>query len=177
MSHLWIGSHCDGWSAHELQDAPHALFPTAQTLMRQEPSSPSTSHGALVLPCVRAAGGDTFALLARPALSLRVNGVPLQTGIRVLRDRDSIQLTDRPPIYFSSQRLPVIEPLPESDEPRFCPRCKSLIEAGTPAVRCVACGSWYHQSDEFPCYTYAESCVCGYPTALDGDYRWTPHEL
>lgn len=80
-------------------------------------------------------------------------------------------------MYFSNQRHPVVEPLPESDEPRFCPRCKSVIETGSPAVRCVACGSWYHQSDEFPCWTYSESCVCGYPTALDGDYRWTPHEL
>lgn len=177
MSHLWIASHSDGWSAHELYDASHELPPAALTPARRGAGSLSTTDGALLIPCTRSAGGDAFALLARPALSLRVNGVPLQTGIRVLRDRDSIQLTDRPAMYFSSQRLPVVEPLPESEEPRFCPRCKSLIETGSPAVRCVVCGSWYHQSDEFPCWTYAESCVCGAPTALDDDYRWTPDDI
>jgi hypothetical protein len=177
MSHLWIASDTDGWSACELESAPHVLRPTPPTLTRQEPVSLPAPHGALLLPCARSADPDSFALLARTRHSVRVNGVPLQTGIRVLRDRDSIQLANRPPMYFSSQRLPVVEPFPETDEPRYCPRCKSSIEPGTPAVRCVACGSWYHQSDEFPCWTYADSCVCGHPTNLDGDYRWTPHEI
>jgi hypothetical protein len=177
MSLVWMPVEADSWSAHELETAAYALRPTASTLTRHEPGACPPSDGVLLVPCASSAASDSFALLARPSHSARVNGVPLHNGMRVLRDRDSIQLADRPQIYFSNERLPVVEPLPESDEPRFCPRCKASIETGSPAVRCVSCGSWYHQTDEFPCWNYSESCVCGHPTALDGDYRWTPHEL
>lgn len=177
MSHVWIASDSDGWSAHELEDAPHAVLPAPPILTRWQPSSRGPAPIALLLPWTRSGGRESFVLLARQTHSIRVNGAPLQTGFRVLRDRDSIQLADRSPIYFSNQRLPVIEPLPETDEPRFCPRCKTLIEPGSPAVHCVNCGSWYHQSDEFPCWNYSDTCHCGLPTALDGDYRWTPNEL
>jgi hypothetical protein len=177
MSHMWISNDSDGWSAHELENAVYTLRPTASTLTRHELGSRPPSDGVLLLSCASSAAGDTFALLARPDHSARVNGVPLHNGLRVLRDRDSIQLADRPPFYFSAERLPIVEPLPESDEPRFCPRCKAVIETGSPAVRCVSCGSWYHETQEFPCWTYSEGCVCGHPTALDGDYEWSPHEL
>jgi hypothetical protein len=177
MSLMWIPVDSDGWSAHELENAAYALRPTAPTLTRQEPGSRPPSGGALLLPYASSAARDTFALVAWPAHAARVNGVVLQNGMRVLRDRDSIQLGGRPPVYFSNERLPTIEPLPQSDQPLFCPRCKAVIETGSPAVRCVSCGSRYHQSDEFPCWVYSESCVCGHPTALDGDYRWCPDEL
>jgi hypothetical protein len=177
MSLMWIRVEADSWSAHELDNAAYALRPTAPTLTRHEPGSRPASDGALLLPCTSSAASDTFALVVRPAHAARVNGVVLQNGMRMLRDRDSIQLGDRSPVYFSSEQQPTVEPLPESDQPLFCPRCKAVIETGSPAVRCVSCGSWYHQTDDFPCWTYSESCVCGHPTALDGDYRWCPDEL
>lgn len=167
----------DGWRAHELENAAYALRPTGSTLTHHEPGSRLPPDGALLLPCASSAATDAFALLARPAHAARVNGVPLQNGMRVLRDRDCIQLGDRSPIYFSREELPTVEPLPESDQALFCPRCKASIETDSPAVRCVSCGSWYHQTDEFPCWTYSESCVCGHATAFDGNYSWTPDEL
>jgi hypothetical protein len=174
MSLMWMSVEANGWMAHELENAVYALRPTAPVLTPHGAGSRPPSGGALLLPCASSAAGEAFALLAQPSHPTQVNGVRLQTGLRVLRDRDSIQLADRPPIYFSSERLPVVEPLPELDQPIFCPRCKASIETGSPAVRCVTCGSWYHESPEFPCWTYSENCLCGYPTALDGQYRWCP---
>ena len=49
--------------------------------------------------------------------------------------------------------------------------------AGTPAVQCPACGRWFHQSAELPCWTYSDHCLCPQPTALDCGYQWTPHGL
>ena len=80
--------------------------------------------------------------------------------------------------YFSTETLARIEPLSEEDATGCCPRCKQGLTAGQPAVKCPGCGVWHHQSDELPCWTYAERCaICGGSTALDAGFSWTPEEL
>ena len=107
----------------------------------------------------------------------RVNGMPLLTGIRVLRDRDELEVNGVH-AFFSTETLALVEPMPRGDKRVFCPRCKQGIESESAAVRCPRCRVWHHQSDDLPCWTYAERCaLCDQPTALDAGYRWTPEEL
>jgi hypothetical protein len=111
-------------------------------------------------------------------VDLRLNGAPLQVGIRLLEDRDAIQTSDGSSTYFSSERLAEVELFPGSPEPVYCPRCKTEIEAGTPAVRCPGCDSQHHQSESFGCWLYADRCaLCDQPTALDAGFRWSPEGL
>jgi hypothetical protein len=107
----------------------------------------------------------------------RVNGMPLLTGIRVLRDRDELEIGGLC-AFFSTETLALVEPLPHGDTPVFCPRCKQEIAKQSAAVQCPQCRVWHHQSDDLPCWTYSERCaLCDQPTDLSADYRWTPEEL
>jgi hypothetical protein len=135
------------------------------------------------------AGGD-WHVLAPPGADVRVNGLPLRVGMRRLRDRDEILLrgaasgrADTPAaarMFFSTERLAMVVVFPEGKKTTRCARCKQPILPGSDAVQCPAetCLHWHHQSDELPCWTYAERCaMCDQPTQLDADYRWTPEDL
>ncbi len=172
MAHLWARTESGDWEAVKVEGDVFALVSGPQPV-----AQPDTDGAAL---CRRSTPGgrETWVLLSRPSVDLRLNGVPLQTGIRVLEDRDAIQLSDGSPTYFSSERLAEVELFPGSPEPVYCPRCKTEIEAGTPAVRCPGCDSWHHQSETFGCWLYAERCaLCDRPTALDAGFRWSPEDL
>ena len=121
---------------------------------------------------------ERWLVMAPPGAGLRVAGCLVAAGLRVLQDRDELQWNGAMPIFFSSENLAVIQPYPSGDRPVHCARCKLPIEPGSPAVQCprATCGLWYHQSEEFPCWTYAPICVesCGQPTDLDADYQWQP---
>jgi hypothetical protein len=112
--------------------------------------------------------------------SVRVNGAPLDLGIRVLADRDELRVGGAR-VFFSTETRAAIEPYPGSERTVLCPRCKLQMMAGTPAVRCPKCHVWHHQSaepDGLPCWTYTEHCAadCDQPTALDAGFRWTPED-
>ena len=85
--------------------------------------------------------------------------------MRVLRDRDEILLpgiprndgeqadvADAEPqrLFFSTERLAVVEPFPGGAKAVFCSRCKQVIDSGHRAVRCPSgrCGLWHHESAE-----------------------------
>jgi hypothetical protein len=125
--------------------------------------------------------GETWlvmnATLASAAGGVALNGVPLHAGIRVLADRDEIRIEGLGRVFFSTEELACVASFPGADTPTFCPRCKQEVTAGSPAVRCPACQRWYHQSDEYPCWTYTAQCLCGHPTAMDTSYWWTPNGL
>ena len=124
------------------------------------------------------ASSDRWVLLAPRGSGVHVNGATAPTGIRVLRDRDSIQLVSGRPIYFSTERLARVEPGPGSDRPIFCARCKTEIGVGHPAVSCPQCRAWHHQATDLSCWTYAARCTaCDQPTALDAGYRGCPEDL
>jgi len=117
---------------------------------------------------------DIWVVIGSPAV--HVNGAPLDTGIRVLRDRDELRL-DGHRTFFSTETLAMVVPFP-GERPTLCPRCKLQIIPGSPAVRCPRCGIWHHQSAEFPCWLYSSTCTnCDQPTAIDADFRWSPETL
>jgi hypothetical protein len=155
MAHLWVAEGLAGWSA--------------------TPLAGDTALSTGVAQLVRATGDGAWVLVGPSAV--RVNGEPLDAGIRVLRDRDELLVAGRRS-FFSSETLAVVEPLPVVDRPPVCPRCKTAIEPGTLAVRCPQCRIWHHQSEEMPCWTYAPLCaLCPQPTPLDAGYRWSPEDL
>jgi hypothetical protein len=132
----------------------------------------------MVLPAEGAGPSPTWALLAGPSATLRVNGQPLVLGIRVLRDRDEISF-DGHRGFFSTEELAQIVPFPGLPQPAFCPRCKQKMETGDLAVVCPHCRAWHHQSEKYPCWTYGGTCaLCQVQsTALDAGYTWTPEKL
>jgi hypothetical protein len=121
---------------------------------------------------------ETWAILCPPQSELRVNGEPVPLGVAVLADRDELRVPGHAARFFSTETLARVESFPESSGGGCCPRCKLTIEAGSPAVRCPACGLWHHSTDEMPCWIYAPTCAgCAQNTAPDAGFRWTPEDL
>jgi hypothetical protein len=157
VAYLFIRNQPGEWEPRELGDGDGA----------------AAIGGGLALMRADAGGGETWVLLAEDAAAVRVNGVALATGIRALQHGDEIRLDSGSTCFFSSERLPSIEPFAGGGG--NCPRCRNPIAAGTPVVRCPGCRSAYHQDKELACYSYAEDCVvCGQPTQLTSHLRWTP---
>jgi hypothetical protein len=120
-------------------------------------------------------GAGTWVVVGSPAV--RVNGAPLDAGIRVLRDRDELRIGGRR-TFFSTETLAAVVPFPDGERPVPCARCTLAVASGSPAVRCPQCRLWHHQSEARPCWAYAERCTaCDQPTALDAGFRWTPEPL
>jgi len=170
MAHLWLESDVDMPGA-EGRVGAWRVSPLA--------AGPATDPGGLPARLLRAPAttGDVWVLLCDTA-AVTVNGVPVALGIRVLSDRDVLTTPDVPPVFFSAERLAYVETFAGAARPLTCPRCKDLVESGSTVVRCPQCGVVHHQTDDLPCWTYAEHCaLCPQPTALHGAYRWTPEGL
>lgn len=191
MAHLWVKKSenkkrwksvlLDQSSVMEITGNPDEPIHPVETgipknprprLLRIEPSK----NGVLQ--------GEVWTILTPPTETVLVNGAPVLTGVKLLRDRDEIYLPGNSPIFFSTESIPVVEPFPGMDRKIICPRCRQEIKKGTLAVRCPspACGTWHHMDAEnnLPCWTYADFCGnpnCNYPTNLDSEYKWTPEGL
>lgn len=187
MPHIWIETE-DGWGIVPLTGDTYRLtgFPDRPvgraTRARQggEGEEGTEPCGVKLLrePARGPNSEDTWLLLADPSSALRVNGLPLPLGARVLRDRDELDLDGLAPVFFSGESLARVEPLPETGRDVHCPRCRQLLVPGTEAVRCPSCKVWHHQSSEFGCWDYAERCaLCPQLTDLEAGFRWTPQEL
>jgi hypothetical protein len=127
---------------------------------------------------------DQWVLLSGAGPSVRVNGVPLSLGIRVLRHRDEIVLPASREgshrWFFSGECVVEIRPLPSEYAPATCPYCKRRIPVGTAAVQCPnsTCGAWYHQTDDSPCWSSTGYCgLCENPAVLEAGTRWSPEDL
>jgi hypothetical protein len=120
-------------------------------------------------------------LLAGGGCGVRINGLSLELGIRVLRSRDEIFLIrPRRRFFFSAEGLPRVERFPHDLRAASCPRCRHLIHPGSLAVRCPneECGVWHHQSADCPCWTEGERCaMCETPTGLRAGFLWSPQDL
>jgi hypothetical protein len=105
---------------------------------------------------------------------LHLNGMT-PFSLHVLQDRDELSAAGQK-LYFSSEQVVQIEKfeLAKGQQPLNCPRCKDVIEAGTPAVKCPACGLWFHESEELglTCWSYDAKCLCGHSTK--GGEGWKP---
>lgn len=155
MAHLWVPD-THGQLAELTLDAPGWDGPGVRV------------RRALV------ASGETWVLLTDSAL---VNGDPVPVGIRALDNRDEVRARDGTRVVFSDERLACVSPFPAAEGAGRCARCTGDLEAGALAVQCPTCRSWYHEHDEFPCWTSGAICqMCGQQTTLAAGERWTPEE-
>ncbi len=206
MAHVWIREQVGGeWAVGSLGDAAVSLCSSGRTDTGR-PAGGAAGELTLALAENQGEGepvatlipvADGWAVIARAAGDgLRLNGWPLAVGLRVLRDKDELVVAGHSPVFYSDEALPLVEPYPGDDDPR-CPRCRLAIHKGDSAkgdgakgdgakgdsakgdgaVRC-GCGIWYHQTDEYPCFDYGESCLtCGRSTSLGSGFSWSPEEL
>jgi hypothetical protein len=187
MAHLWIRDDEQNWTAHALDGHDFDLVPNppqAIDLARDPVADPDPmARAPHVLLCqTRIGSRELWALVAGRLHDVRVNGLPVATGVRVLADRDEIRVDGADARFFSTERQARAEPFPGSEEPVYCARCKDRLEMGQPAVRCPSCDVWYHQFEKDgkrrPCWTYADTCaLCPRSTDLDGGYSWSPASL
>ena len=192
MAHLWVEEHATAWvviplagSTFELDELSRAARSGSASIAgTRSPANASIDSCDAEVPSGaelhRAPPLDSAAwhLIASPVSAIWVNGLPLLAGFRVMRDRDEIRLADGSSGFFSTEALARVSPMPATDRPMSCPRCRQRVEPESPAVSCPACGLWHHQLDDRPCWTYAPTCsLCPQPTALDAGFQWTPTEL
>jgi hypothetical protein len=175
MAHIWVRDGSQ-WSILQLDGGP---FNLAHDPPRVYVAGAAAFRDKDVLLAEASdEAGESWVLVAGSEADVRVNGIRLSLGIRCLRDRDEIRIEGRGIFYFSTERLAAVEPFAGSSGDAHCPRCRQKIEPGNPSVQCPACGVWYHQSEDFPCWTYSETCaLCPRTTDMDEGYRWAPEEI
>ena len=192
MAHIWIEEETGAWRLAPLDKATYAVVSQREAPLNPLCDSTARLAGIALLRVAESATAD-WLLMAEADMPLFVNGAPLPLGIRKLRDRDEILIpaaagessgfsppANRIRLFFSTERLARIEPLPGSDHEILCLRCRQTIRPGSLAVQCPnpACDHWYHEEGELLCWSYSPSCaICDQSTALDADYRWTPEDL
>jgi len=178
MAHLWIQQqladvHRDAatgaWAVSPLDDAAVVL---------QAPQHAGAAS-ALVMRS-RLPAGELWLVMGVPPSGVLLNGEPLRTGMRVLADRDELQVDGVGRMFFSTECLARVRAFPGAERAMRCVRCKQVIQPGSAAVCCPQCATWYHHqpSDDLSCWTYVSHCaVCPQPTALETGYQWTPAEV
>ena len=177
MPHFWI-SNAEGEWAIQLLAEESCLAVAGHDVRLTRPAGEPHPSEIRIMPPDATSMSPSWTLLGGREASLRVNGQPLALGIRVLRDRDEISIAGQR-CFFSTEELARVAAFPGLAQIVFCPRCKQKVEPGEPAVACPHCRAWHHQSDKFPCWTYATTCaLCQLQsTALDAGYSWKPEHL
>jgi len=176
MAHIWLKTlnASVGWQPHRIDDEVILASPLLATESGCTPIVPPPR----VKRFKNSAGADEWLLITPPGTA-RINGALDQVGLRILQDKDEVQIRGCHPLYFSTELLPQVEKFPGGAQPVHCPRCRDVVEPGSEAVCCPGpgCQTWYHQDQKSDrlCWTYAEKCsLCQQPTALTGGYRWVP---
>ncbi len=168
MAHLWVEESSTGnaepaWVVQPLDGESAVPLPP--------------SRAAALLLCSREAERESWLVMNVAPSGVALNGAPLRAGIRTLADRDEIRIAGLGRVFYSAERLAQVQPFPGAAGRVDDPRCMQEILSGTPAVCCPRCRLWMHMSEEFPCWGYSETCLCGHPTAFDAGYQWTPNGL
>ncbi len=189
MSQLFIPDGSAAWSVLSLVGAGYRLAVGRQVGASVPAVAPhrggrlSAKTALLLRRSAEAGEANTavssadWAVVAGPAAGVRVNGVPLASGVAVLRHRDEIRVAAAAPVYFSAERVAAAENYMGSDSPR-CPRCTLPIEEGQAAVRCPGCGVLHHELADRTCWTYAATCaLCDQSSDLEAGLRWSPEGL
>ena len=176
MAHLWMQEAAGGWVVVPLERDPIALDGIPPRRLESPARAEEARSRAILMPFEQE-GMERWALVDGSG-GARINGHPTAAGLRVLEDRDEIRTTAGATAYFSTETTARVEPFPGSGRPVHCPRCKLVIDPGTPAVCCPLCALWLHQSEHYPCWTYAESCaLCDQETSLEAGFRFSPEDL
>lgn len=182
MATIWSQQNDEGggWAATALDGEPEAFFLTGDP---QSPVSARQSEGAArgdvcLVRRMALSGTEAWTLVAPDGAAVSINGDPVMLGMRVLRDRDEIRVSQREAVFFSTEQPAVVEDFPGIGKAARCPRCQQQVKVGSRAVRCPQCSLWYHQDDDLPCWTYSDECgVCGRRTDLEMGFSWTPEDL
>src|SRR5262249_13722566 len=143
VAHFWIVDPAGGWKVAPVEQDNLVLDRAADGQVCVHPGTEGTSAAVRILH-QRALEGESWVLLS--SSGIRVNGLPLTLGVRVLADRDEVLLGGTGRVFFSTERLARVEPFPGSERPVFCPRCRQPIDGGCAAVKCPQCGVTHHQS-------------------------------
>lgn len=180
MPQVWRENDESHWAALPLVDDVHPLTEDG-LLADRRPAEDAASLAPITLLRYPVEAAQRWVLVAQRGTAVSVNGAPLTTGIRDLRDKDEILFSEPAGaarrVYFSTEQLARIEPFPEGLTAR-CPRCREPLEPGEPSVRCPTCHVFHHEGKR-RCWTYSELCAAcqNQKTALDQGFRWTPEEI
>ena len=182
MAHLWIPNTEGNWDAFFLDRSSVSLDELPPLHLALEAHAGPQS---VILWALRATE-DEWALVAGARRRVFVNGFALRCGLHMLADKDEIRLDpvadlskSRPSssriFFFSTERLAREEPFPGTERAFFCPRCKTEIKTGMPAVRCPSCRIWHHEiPEEKNCWSYSHECAaCNHPTNRT-ELSWAP---
>ncbi len=156
---------------------PYSLASITATDTRTTATAPD---GLMLSYSRRTDGTGSWNLHVDSTQPVHVNGLAVDTGIRVLSDRDSITWGSGPGAWLSLEETARVEPFPGADEELRCPRCRQVLVPGCDAIRCLACGSWHHHSpaEDLDCWNYAPMCAaCPQPTATGTEAGWSPEAL
>ena len=186
MAHLWCQTkehNTEGaWGAAPLEVGAYGL--SRQGLVASLDGDHNNHPSPSVLLVRRGAGrAEEWVLLARLNAHVRVNGQPLSLGIRCLFHRDEIVFGDAgvgqetARFFFSTERLARPETFRQSTGPIHCARCRQAIKDGDTVVCCPECGVFHHATSDLPCWDYSAACTCGYPTARNASFRWSPETI
>lgn len=173
MAHLWMLDDEEEWG----------FFPLAgeEVSLGKIPPSPPDATSKTKLsekPLLLRARDDSWVLLCGDDGRVQINGLPPAAGVRALRHKDRIQVQGVGTVFLSTENLPQVEPFPGAKARGQCPRCCKPIAEGSPAVCCPGCGVWYHQSDDYPCFSLAPTCIfCPQETDLEAGFRFVPEAL
>jgi uncharacterized protein YbaR (Trm112 family) len=177
MAHLWVKNGSELWAVLPLEADAFVLTTNPPKPVRNLPGASESVSKVVLLRQLRAEE-ISWVLVSGCERDVRINGVQLALGVQRVADRDEINIEGLGTLYFSTESLARIEPFPGAAQDLYCPRCKQAIESGSAAVKCPQCRTWYHQTEELPCWSYSETCaLCPQTTDLKAGFRWTPEEL
>ena len=178
MAYLWHNSNDEPWIPSELTRS--AILDNGNIVFIDPPELPSGRAVILLYAQQLESQPPRWVLLVAPGSRVSLNGEKLETGIRILADRDAISLAPCRVMYFSTEHRAQIEKY-AGDDQAFCPRCKLEIKPKDLAVCCPRCLVFHHHKEQQgeSCWTYAETCaLCDQPTELNSTlFNWTPGEL
>lgn len=179
MAHVWLTQSDNSWAVLPLVENCYSL---SGSMAGITVANNVHSRGDVArLVRTNSEGPERWVLISRAGrASVVLNGWPLGTGLGILCDRDEIRLSDGGRrLYFSTERVPVVEPFPEQAgaQATRCARCRQEIHVSSPIVQCPKCSVYFHATEDSPCWTYSPLCICGRSTDLEAGYDWVPHGL
>ncbi len=161
------------------------LWQPGSTAWEAIPLETELAPGAVRLVRFGNSSDSGVALLMKPDVEVRINGLPTLGGLRILAHRDELLIEGRR-FYYSAESTPLLTRflLTEGTRRPTCPVCRGPLADGDQAIQCPGCGRWFHQSDEAQpgrrprtCWSYAATCrFCRHPTALNGAAAWRPEQ-
>ena len=157
MAHMWVRDDSGEWASMQLVGDALALTGDRLELVQQRASD--LSNDSAQLQRRKDADGNGSCSLPRKIIGT-------STACRFARacascgTATSSVSASGERMFFSTESLASGEPFTGLDHPIFCPRCKQEIAGQNLAVRCPQCDAWHHQTEEFPCWTYARDARC-----------------